>query len=78
VAALDALEELGKGRLKSHDLLLGFIVIPAVLQPDWFRKFVKVTDLYFFIPSGAIREWPINMHEALTIDLYFLLFRFNP
>jgi hypothetical protein len=30
-AALDALEELGQGRLKHHDLLLGVIVIPAVL-----------------------------------------------
>jgi hypothetical protein len=77
-AALDALEELGRGRLKRHYLLLGVIVIPAVLQPAWFRKFVKVTDLYFFIPSGAIPEWPLNMHEALTIGLYFPLLRLNP
>jgi hypothetical protein len=58
-------------------LLLGVILIPAVLQPDWFIKFVKVTDLYFFIPSGAIPEWPLNMHKALTIGLYFPLLRFN-
>jgi hypothetical protein len=77
-AALDALEELGQGRLKRHDLLFGAIVIPAVLQPHWFRKFVKVTDLYFFIPACATPEWPLNMHEALTIGLYFPLLRFNP
>jgi hypothetical protein len=59
-AALDALEELGQGRLKRHNLMLDVIVIPAVLQPDWLRKFVKVTDLYFFIPSGAIPEWPLT------------------
>jgi hypothetical protein len=53
-SVLDAFEELGQGRIKRHDLLLGVIVIPAVLQPDWFRKFVKVTELYFFIPYGAI------------------------
>jgi hypothetical protein len=75
---LDALEELGTGRLKRHDLLLGIVLVPTVMQPDWFKHFVKVTDLYFFVPTGAIPKWPANMHEALTIGLYSPSSDINP
>ena len=33
--------------------------------------FVNIVDLYFFIPDGAIEKWPSNMHEGLTIGIYF-------
>ena len=58
---------MGNGRLKQHEMLWGVVFIPVVMQPDWFKRFVKVTDIYFFIPAGSITEWPSNMHEALKI-----------
>ena len=48
------------------------------MQPDWFKRFVKVTDIYFFIPAGSIPEWPDNMHKALKIGLYLPLLRHQP
>jgi hypothetical protein len=55
-AALDALEELGQARLKHHDILMGVVIIPKSLRPEWFRHFIKIVDLYFFIPAGAIEH----------------------
>jgi hypothetical protein len=69
-AALDALEEFGTDRLKRHDLLIGSVLVRTVMQPEWFKRFVKVTDMYFFVPAGEKPEWPANMHEALTSGLY--------
>ena len=43
------------------------MIIPVVMQPDWFKKFVKVKNIYFFITAGYIPEWPDNIHKALTI-----------
>ena len=51
-------------------MIWGIVIIPVVMKPDWFKRFVKVIDIYFFIPAGSIPEWPANMHEALTIGLY--------
>jgi hypothetical protein len=44
-SALDALEELGTGRLKRHDLLVGIVLVPTVMQPEWLKRFVKVIFL---------------------------------
>jgi hypothetical protein len=77
-AALDALEELANGRLKRHETLLGIVVIPLILKPDWFTRFVKTVDLYLFVPVGAMPDWPRSMHEGLTIGLYFPLLRYEP
>ena len=52
-------------------MLWGIVIIPVIMQPDWFKRFVKVTDIYLFIPAGSIPEWPDNIHEALTIGIYF-------
>jgi hypothetical protein len=56
--ALDTLEELDNGRSKRHETLLGVVVIPLILNPDWFKRFVKTVDLYLFVPAGAIPAWP--------------------
>jgi hypothetical protein len=77
-AALMALEELGNARLKRHDLLKGVVLIPALLRPEWFRRFRRCVDFYFFIPAGSIPAWPASMHEPLTLGLYFPLLRFGP
>jgi hypothetical protein len=72
-AALDALEELGQTRLNCHGILMGVVIIPKSLRPEWFRRFIKIVDLYFFITAGAIEQWPSNIHEGFTIGLYFPL-----
>jgi hypothetical protein len=77
-AALDAVEELGLARFKRHDFLIGIVVVPLLLKPEWFRRYVKNVDLYFFIPVGAIDQWPTSMHEGLTSGVYFPLIRSNP
>jgi hypothetical protein len=61
--ALDALEELDSGRIKRHGLLLGVIMIPAMMKPEWFKKIVKVHSGI----AGAIPECPSSMHEALIL-----------
>jgi hypothetical protein len=57
---------------------MGVIIIPKYFRPEWFRRFIKIVDLYFFIPAGAIEQWPSNMHEGLTLGLYFPLLRNAP
>ena len=77
-AALTALEELGNARLKRHDTLRGVVLIPCLLRPEWFRRFRRTVDFYFFIPAGSIPAWPSLMHEPLTIGVYLPLLRFSP
>ena len=77
-AALIALEELGNARLKRHDVLRGVILVPSLLRPEWFRRFRRCVDFYFFIPAGSIPAWPASMHEPLTLGLYLPLLRFSP
>ena len=54
------------------------MIVPIIMQPDYFKRFVKVTDIYLFIPAGYISEWPDNMHGDLKIDLYSPLIRHEP
>ena len=77
-AALCALEELGNGRLKRHNCLRGIVLVPGLLRPEWFRRFRRVVDFYFFAPAGAIDAWPKSMHEPLTIGVYLPLLRHDP
>ena len=72
------MKELGNGRLKQHAMLWGIVIIPVVIQPDWFKRFVKVKDIYFFITTGSFTEWSANIHEALTIGLYSPILRNQP
>ena len=71
------MKELGNGRLKQHAMLWGIVIIP-VIQPDWFKRFVKVKDIYFFITTGSFTEWSANIHEALIIGLYSPILRNQP
>jgi hypothetical protein len=77
-SALDAVEELRLAGFKRHDFLIGILVVPRLLKPEWFRLYVRNVDLYFFIPVGAIAQWPTSMHEGLTLGVYFPLLRHNP
>jgi hypothetical protein len=69
-AGLFALEELALGRTKRLDHLCGVVLIPALLMPEWYRRFSKVVDVFFRIPAGAIPEWPSSMHEPLTVGIF--------
>ena len=77
-AALIALEELGNARLKRHDLLRGVVLVPSLLRPEWFRRFRRCVDFYFFVPAGSILGWPSSMHEPLTVGIFLPLLRFSP
>jgi hypothetical protein len=77
-AAMHALEELGLARLKRHELLRGVVLVPALLQHEWHRRFIRVVDLYFQIAPGSIDEWPAQMHEPLTVGLFLPLLRIRP
>ena len=48
------LKELVNGRLKKHEMLWGVVIIPVIMQHNWFKRFVKVTGIYFFIPAVFI------------------------
>jgi hypothetical protein len=77
-AALHALEELGTARIKRHGVLRGVVIIPMLLQHEWFRRFSKTVDFYFIVTPGSIPEWPIDMHKSLTVGIYLPLFRSRP
>jgi hypothetical protein len=77
-AAIHALEELGNGRLKRHGVLRGIVLVPQLLQPEWFRRFTRIVDFFFVIPAGAIPEWPQSMHKSLTIGIFLPLLRCKP
>jgi hypothetical protein len=77
-AALTVLEELGTARLKRHERLRGIVIVPQLLQNEWRRRFCRIVDFYFVIPAGAIPEWPVAMHKALTVGLYLPLCRYRP
>jgi hypothetical protein len=77
-AAIHALEELGSGRLKRHEMLRGVVLVPCLLQNEWFWRFARIVDCYLIIPAGAIPAWPESMHEGLVVGFYFPLLRFKP
>ena len=77
-AAHYALEELAMARTKRRELLQGIVIIPNLLTPEWTRRLSKTVDIYFRIPAGSLPGWPDEMHEALTIGLYFPTFRHRP
>ena len=68
---MDVLEELGNGYLKRHEMLCGVAIIPVFMLPDWFKRFVKVTCIYFFIPVGSIPKGPAIIYKVLKFCLYF-------
>jgi len=77
-AAITALEELGKGRLKRHDQLRGIVLVPTVMKPEWHRRLRKNVDLFFVIKAGSIEAWPACMHESLTVGIYLPLLKHRP
>lgn len=77
-AALYAVEELAIARSKRRDLIQGVVLVPALMMPEWYRRFSKVVDVFFRIPAGSIPAWPASMHEPLTVGIYLPSFRCQP
>jgi hypothetical protein len=77
-AAIEALEELGNGRLKRHSTMMGVVLVPNLMAPEWKRRLCKVTDFHFMLPAGCLPEWPKDMHEGLTVACYLPLLRHDP
>ena len=48
-SVIDALEDLSQYCSKRHDILVGVVIIPKYLRPEWFHCLVNIVDLYFFI-----------------------------
>jgi hypothetical protein len=76
-AALEALEELSMARLKRAEEVSAIVLVPALLRPEWFRRFVRTVDLYFAVPPGT-PFWPSNMHEPLIVGFSLPFLRFEP
>jgi len=76
-AALYALEELALARLKRGKTHASVVVIPRLMSPEWFRRFVRSVDLYFTVDVGAA-FWGTNMHEPLLIGLSLPYLRHQP
>jgi hypothetical protein len=76
-AAVHALEELGLGRNKRHESLRGIVLVPRLMRPEWYRRFVRIVDLYFVIPAGS-GLWGSDKHEPLVVGLYLPLLRHSP
>jgi hypothetical protein len=77
-AATVAVEQLGFARLKRHDTLRGIVVVPKILEDEWYQRFCKNVDFHFDIPAGAIQEWGVDQHETLTVGIYLPLLHHRP
>jgi hypothetical protein len=68
-AALVAIEELRKARIKRQESLHVF-VCPRLMKPEWFRQLYKASDIVFDVPVGC-SCWPASMFEPLIIGVVF-------
>jgi hypothetical protein len=76
-AALVALEQYMIARLKRGDSVGAVILIPDLMHPDWYHRFLKEMDFVITIPAKW-EEWPAEMHEALLIGFSLPLLRCYP
>jgi len=77
-AALYALEELSIARLKRMEKVIGIVLCPRLMCPEWFRRFSRTVDVYFSVPAGVADFWPGECHEPLLIGFVLPLLRINP
>jgi hypothetical protein len=75
-AALPALEELRKARIKRQHSSHIF-VCPRVMTPEWLRQLHKAADVVVRMPVGH-PAWPKEMFEPLLIGLVFPFVRHEP
>jgi hypothetical protein len=76
-AALHALKEVARGRLKRPRHLTYVIMIPRLLyQEEWRSRFQKEVDIWFTVHTGEF--WPNSAYEPLMVGLSFPLYRTRP
>jgi hypothetical protein len=76
-AALHALKEVARGRLKRPRHLTYVIMIPRLLyQEEWRSRFQKEVDIWFTVHTGEF--WPHSAYEPLLVGLSFPLYRTRP
>ena len=64
-----AIEELRQAR-QERQASWHIFVVPRLMGPEWRRNVFKSADLMFEVPVGH-PIWPTEMHEPLTIALFF-------
>jgi hypothetical protein len=76
-AALDALEELSKSRMKRPFDVAHVILIPRLLyDEEWRRRFDKEVDFWFHMSTGEF--WPNHCFEPLVVGICFKMRRDEP
>ena len=76
-AAADVcIDELRKARHKRQESTHLF-VCPRIMAPSWRRQMHRSADVILSIPPGH-PAWPRDMHEPLTIAIYFPFLKSNP
>jgi hypothetical protein len=53
------------------------VLVPRLMRPEWFRRFVRTVDVYFYLPVNS-PYWPLGMHEPLLVGIAFPLLRHDP
>ena len=69
-AALVAVEELRKARLKRHDSVHCFVV-PRLMTTSWLKQLNKVSDILFEVPCNDKHFWTSSQHEPLVVGIVF-------
>jgi hypothetical protein len=75
-AALPALEELRKARIKRQKSTHVF-VCPRLMTPLWQKQLHKAADIVIVVPIGH-SAWPANMFEPLLVGIVFPFIRCDP
>ena len=76
-AALEALKQISKSRLKRMSAVTHVFICPRLLyQEEWRRRFEKEMDIWFILSPGNV--WSHTCFEPLVIGLSFPLSRQYP
>jgi len=76
-AALEALKQLARSRLKRPFLVTHVVLIQRLLyQEEWRRRFEKEMDFWFIMKPGIV--WPYSAFEPLLVGLSFPLSKTYP
>ena len=77
-AALIALKELARARLKRPYACTHVILIPRLLyQEEWRKRFDKEVDVWLALEPGGT-AWPYSCFEPLIVGISFPLYRTYP
>ena len=63
--------------LKRIEEVTAIVLVPMLMSPSWFRRFIRSVDVYFVVKAG-VPCWPSAMHEPLLIGLSLPLLRHQP